>query len=365
MGNSFYRWPTADDITLFLQLVDPTGVGSTGKTPEVSIRRVRETHGAALDSYFWNGAGFQSGPFWLPMTEADAVNTPGLYLYEFEQSLVGEEWVYLVYFRHTAAPLGFAIEEHVLTSELFIPSNSPVTIPDPNSIMGKLVAMEDPTKPVALANADAVWDEILAGHLLAGSTGEALAQLAMATTGAYQIEITVTDDTPIPLQGAQIDIFDNTNTFFLSRVYSDVIGKVNVALDAGAYALRIFKSGFAFTVPEPLVVAADGAVTFVGTSLIIVVPPSNPNLCAIFGTIRDASGQPVANARVVAYAIVPQVAQGTQQHDQETCTVTDGDGFFRLELERLTQVNFSIEETGLDVARTVPDAATQDVTTWT
>jgi len=138
-----------------------------------------------------------------------------------------------------------------------------------------------------------------------------------------------------------------------------------VALDAGAYALRIFCSGYAFTVPEALIVTADGSVTYVGSSLIIIVPPSNPNLCAIFGTVRDAAGRPVPNTRVEAYSDTPQVAQGTQQHVQIACTVTDGNGFFRLELERLASVNFVIEDTGLDVMRVVPDAPSQDVTTWT
>jgi hypothetical protein len=46
------------------------------------------------------------------------------------------------------------------------------------------------------------------------------------------------------------------------------------------------------------------------------------------------------------------------------CTVTDANGAFRLELERLAQVNFTIEDTGLNVIRTVPDLAMQDLASW-
>jgi len=366
MADNIYRWSPSDDANLFVSLIAPSGQGVPGMIPEVAIRRVRATHGGALDGYFWNGATFQNSPVWLPLVEFDAVNNPGLYTYLFQHSLIASQWTYLLYYRHTAAPVGYAVEEHVFTSELFIPAGSPVVPVDPNAtVMGKLVAMEDPTQPVALANADATWDETLAQHLNPGSTGEALSLLTLALRGAFQIEINLEDTLSTPLQGAQVDIYDNTNTHFLGRVYTDVNGHVNVALDTGAYALRIFKSGYAFTVPEVLTVTADVSVTYVGTTLIIIVPPSDPSLCAIFGTIRNAAGKPVANARVVAYAVTPQVIQGTQKHLEVACVVTDGNGFFRMELERGAQITFQIEDTGLDVFRTVPDYPTQDLATWT
>lgn len=366
MADNYYRWTPSDDVSLFVSLVAPTGQGVPGMTPEVAIRRMRASHGGALDGYFWNGATFQNTPVWIPLVEVDAANNPGLYTYLFQQTLIGSEWIYLMYYRHTAAPVGFATEEHVITSELFIPAGSPVVPVSPgDTVMGKLVAMEDPLQPVALANADAVWDEALNQHLDPGSTGEALSRLTNLQSGAYQIEINLRDTLSAPIQGGQIDLYDNTNTYFLGRVYSDVNGKVNVALDTGAYAIRIFRSGFSFTVPEALTVTADASVTYVGSTLIIIVPPSNPNLCAIFGTIRNAAGQPVINARVTAYAVTPQIVQGTQQHVEIACTLTDGNGFFRMELERGAQVTFAIEDTGLDVFRTVPNLPSQDLATWT
>jgi hypothetical protein len=366
MSDSYNRWSTLDDVTLFLQLVGPTGLGITGMTPEVAIRRVRLSHGGALDGYFWNGTTFQNTPAWLAVPEVDASNMPGLYAYLWEQSAIGSEWVYLVYYRHTADPVGFAVEEHVVTNELFIPVGSPVVPVLPgDSVMGKLVAMEDPTRPVALANADATWDEILSQHLASGSTGEALSKLATMLEGVWQIEINVEDTTPGPVQGVRIDVFDSTNTHFLGRVYTDLNGKVNVALDTGVYSLRMFKSGYSFTVPEVLTVTADASVTYVGVTLVVIVPPSDPNLCAIVGIVRNIAGKPIPNARVTAYAVTPQIVQGTQQHVELACTLTDGVGAFRMELERLASVNFAIEDTGLDVERVVPDAPVQNLDTWT
>ena len=362
---SYHKWATTDDVTLSLQLVSPTGLGVTGMAPEVSIRRIRATHAGALDGYFWNGATFQNTPVWLPMGEFDPVNSPGVYSYLFAQTLVGAEWVYLVYYRHTVSPVGFAIEEHIITDELFIPIASPaVPLLPGDSVMGRLMAMEDPTKPVALANADAVWDEILNQHLNPGSTGEALNRLTSVLNGTWQIEINTVEAGPIPLQGCQIDVFDSTNTFFLSRVYSDVNGKVNIAVNTGTYCLRIFKSGYSFTVPEILPVSGDGSVTYTGTTINIIVPPSNPLLCAIFGTLRDAGGQPMPNVKVKTAAIIPQVSGGTQKHEHTVCAVTDANGYFRIELERGTMVQLTADSTGLDVTKTVPNTPIQDLATW-
>lgn len=367
MGNSYYRWSTADDISLFVQLVDPSGEGAPGKTPEVAIRRVRNTHGGALDLYYWSGSTWQNTPAWLPMSELDAINCPGLYVYLFAQSLVGSEWVYLAYFRNTADPKGFAVEEHIVTDELYIPTPSPVVPVLPgDTVMGKLVAMEDPLRPVALANADAVWDEPLGQHLLPGSTGEALSRVTIPLVGSKMVTLRVlVTPSSAPIQGAQVDLYDPTNTFFISRLYTDVVGEVRLAINPGTYAVRLFASGYAFTTPETLVVVNDATITYLGTSLTIIVPPSSPNLCAIYGTVRDAGGFAVSNARVQAYAITPQIVNATQEGSAVACTVTDANGYFRLELERKALVSFVIAEAGLDVERTVPDAPTQNLATWT
>jgi hypothetical protein len=365
MSNSYYRWSTTDDISLFVQLVSTTGEGATGKSPEVAIRRARATHGAALDLYFWNGATWQNTAFWLPMSELDAVNNPGAYTYLFLQSGIASEWVYLVYYRHTADPVGFAVEEHVVTNELYIPVASPfVPVSPGDTVMGRLAAMEDPDAAVAQANADAVWDETLGQHLAPGTTGEALARLATATSGSKQIAVTVLDGGAAPIQGCQIDVYGPTNVNFISRMWTDVNGHVALAIDPGTYALRLFASGYAFTVPEMLVVTVDAAVTYVGSNIVVITPPASPNLCAIYGTIRDAGGTPISNAKVQAYAVTPQTVGTTVEAEAVACTVTDANGFFQLNLERKAEVSFAIEDAGIDLVKTVPDAASQNFATW-
>jgi hypothetical protein len=71
------------------------------------------------------------------------------------------------------------------------------------------------------------------------------------------------------------------------------------------------------------------------------------------------------NACVEAYSIVPQVVDGVQHSEQIASENTDVNGQFTMPLLRDTVVRFIIETTGVDEIRTVPDADTQDIATWT
>lgn len=232
----YYRHGKTDDVFLALQVIDPaTGEGVAGATPEVAIRRARASQGGGpLDNWFWDGVGFSGTPTWLPMVEIDGANTPGLYTYLFEQSLVAGNIIYLVYFRNATPPVGFAVEQHIVTDELFIPIGAGVVPVIPgDTVMGRLAAMEIPTGAVAQANADAAWDEILAGHLTPGSTGAALAACAAGETGAREITVYLDDQHGAPIVGAQVDLFDAADLVFIGRQHTAVDGTCTFAIDDG------------------------------------------------------------------------------------------------------------------------------------
>jgi hypothetical protein len=362
---SVYRHGKNGDAVLFLQLADPTTLDPvTGASPEVQIRRHRHSQtGALLDGWYWNGTNFTFTPTWLPMAEFDAVNTPGLYLYFFEQSLVSANQICLAYVRNTVNPEGFDVEEHIFTDEVTIYQGTPVVPISPtDTVMGKLAGMEVPTGPVALANADAVWDEPLSEHTTPGTTGAALNACA-GGMGAYQIDLSVVDSaTSDPIPGAQIDVFRPDDSF-LMRVWVDVNGERSIGLDTGSYNLIIFASGYNFTTPTVLAVTANAPFEIQGTS--VIPPPAGPDYCVIYGTVRNAAGDPIVNACVEAYSIVPQVVDGVQHSEQIASENTDVNGQFTMPLLRDTVVRFIIETTGVDEIRTVPDADTQDIATWT
>ena len=136
---SYIRWAADAKIPLVLSLVDSLGAGVTGASPSVSIRRYRETHGGALDGSYWDGAVFSPTPVWLVMAAVDPVNLPGLYSYHFNQDLVALEWIYLVYYRNLTAPIGFSVEEHLITNEIYIPRTQPdPMILGPHTLFGEL-----------------------------------------------------------------------------------------------------------------------------------------------------------------------------------------------------------------------------------
>ena len=140
----YLRWDTTSKIPLILNLQEYSGEGCSGKSPEVSIRRYRETDGSPLDGYFWNGVdGFQVGPNWIVMTEQDSVALPGLYTHIFDQDVVGLEHMYLVYYRHALLPVGFAFELHVVTNDVY----SPIQVAEPvifgNNVLSELARIKD------------------------------------------------------------------------------------------------------------------------------------------------------------------------------------------------------------------------------
>ncbi len=365
---SFFHHGRTSDVTLFLQLSDPaTRAPVTGGSPEVQIRRIRDSQsGVALDAWYWDGSTFVPTPTWLAMAEFDAVNTQGLYLYHFEQSLASANMVCLGYIRHQLPPQGFAVEEHIFSDEIRIwASTSAVPVVPGDTILGRLAAMEVASGSVAQANADAVWDEVAVGHSTPGTTGYILQRCRYGNAGARQIDVTVEDIASTPIQGAQVDIYDAGNTEFLGRFYSDINGTLAFALDDGTYNLRIWATGYAFTVPEVLVVTADDAVTYQGTSGIIITPPSAPDLCVIYGYNNDAGGQPIAGACVSAVPDLPQAVGGAQAGGRSVHVETREDGYFEIELVRTSVVRFGIEGTAVDVTKTVPDAASQEFTVWT
>jgi hypothetical protein len=144
MNPGHFRWPADADIPLFLVLADEDGQGVVGQVPQVAIRRYREAHGSYLDNWYWDGSTFVSIPTYHNMAEVDSVNLPGEYSYHFEQSLVGLEIQYLVYFKNDGYPPVIAHETHIITNEVYIPHTQPdPIIIGPQSVMGQLELVKD------------------------------------------------------------------------------------------------------------------------------------------------------------------------------------------------------------------------------
>jgi hypothetical protein len=104
--------------------------------------------------------------------------------------------------------------------------------------------------------------------------------------GAFTVTATVTDGAA-PIQGALVRITSGINSF--SNI-TDASGNAQFAADAGSYTVGVTKSGYQFT-PETRTVTGSEAGTLTNdlemTAIVTPTAPSDPDMCLIFGTMRD------------------------------------------------------------------------------
>jgi len=106
--------------------------------------------------------------------------------------------------------------------------------------------------------ADAVWDEAIADHLSAGSTGEALSDASgTAGSGSISYTITVCDTLSNPLDGVAVWITTDSAgvNVVAGTSFTDALGNVTFMLDAGSYYGWQQRAGYNFTNPTSFTVS--------------------------------------------------------------------------------------------------------------
>jgi len=152
-------------------------------------------------------------------------------------------------------------------------------------------------------------------------------------TGANQVIInTFQLPESIPVIGAQVQVLNQSQSTTAGLLNSNSSGQASFALDNGIYKLRMFKSGWVFTVPESIIVSGNLSDSFYAN----LFDPGNPpavNLCRVYGWIRDLKGQPVAGVTVEAkISITPLRYQTVLVSPYYKTTSTDSDGYWYLDL---------------------------------
>jgi hypothetical protein len=153
----------------------------------------------------------------------------------------------------------------------------------------------------------------------------------------------------IPVIGTQVQVLNQNQSATLGLLNSNPTGQATFALDNGIYKLRIYKSGWVFTVPESIIVSGNLSATFYANAFNPGNPPS-ANLCRVYGWIRDLKGQPVASVTVEAkISTTPLRYQTVLISPYYRTTSTDSDGYWYLDLypnsiltPSNTQYDFSI-----------------------
>ena len=119
-------------------------------------------------------------------------------------------------------------------------------------------ALAAATAPSAATVADAVWDEATADHTGAGSTGAAIAASAGAGTGSETFTYTLTSTvggTPVANAAVWVTTTNHPKNNIVASGTTDNIGEVTFYLDPGTYYVWREKSGWNFTNPDTETVA--------------------------------------------------------------------------------------------------------------
>ena len=85
--------------------------------------------------------------------------------------------------------------------------------------------------------------------------------------GPYTRTIHIQDTGGNPVPDVRALVMNSAQTLNIDDKYTDVLGDAVFAPAAGTYKIRLAKAGWSFTVPETMVVTADGISTFVGTEV--------------------------------------------------------------------------------------------------
>ena len=154
-------------------------------------------------------------------------------------------------------------------------------------------------------------------------------------SGAFPITVTVTDGTDV-LQNANVRVSAGIDTFVQM---TDASGNAEFSLDAGDYEVTITKGGYSFT-PETRTVTGSQTGTLTDDlemTVVAIVPPADPEVCTVYGTLFRPNGDEAADQPVVATLVVrgdgPVKANGVIVN-RSIQGLTDGDGAFTMNLIR-------------------------------
>jgi hypothetical protein len=365
--------PTGSTVPLNL-MVTAFGTGVTGLSASVAL--VRES-----DDSFWTGTGFTGTPTFVPMNEVDAINRPGLYSINFDQSIDNVENFYIAYYKTTGAFVGDATDEFMFSSinanfnplaiaqavAAKILVNSAIPINSAN------IAKETDLLEISL-DVDNISNQMALQSTLTAFQSATAASLANITsilqplTGTNQVTFTILDQNSNPVPNVLITLKNTTNQITLAFGQSNINGQLTLGLPSGTYNVLFFKSFYTFgTQPYVLTVTTNQTVTINAVSFI---PLSVlPNMCALYSYVLDATGQPVAGVvvRMKMITTMPFASSGSSLIQSGWVEVqTDATGYWTINAIQGAIIEVSIPALLFDLSDfTVPVQANLDLSTTT
>lgn len=213
--------------------------------------------------------------------------------------------------------------------------------------------------------ADAVVDEVLAGHVTAGSLAKIISDLLVlaGSGGAYSTTLQVVDGDGDPIADVKFSLYAGGALYTTGSI--GPTGVRVIGLQAATYSIRLARAGVDFGAPTTFTVAADGETkTFTGT--LVTLPVSDdPDYCRISGTLRDAGGNILTDQVIRFRVVVPGAVGAATGVSVWVEVMSDDDGVFSVDMVRGTVVQVDCQPAGYNLTeKTVPDAAGQDFQDW-
>lgn len=164
--------------------------------------------------------------------------------------------------------------------------------------------------------------------------------------GATLVQVTVLDDSAVPVQSAKVNIYDSTGGTLGIYAHTDTMGVATFYLDDGDYQAGIASmSGFNGHTPQAFTVSAAGlvgglipvALTFERTAPVVA---SDPALCVVKCYVMDAGGQPVEGVTISASPVNRALTVPTKIITLIASTATtDALGYAEMELPRADAID--------------------------
>lgn len=174
------------------------------------------------------------------------------------------------------------------------------------------------------------WSNIHNKTSTVALTNTTISGVASGGSGAYVVTVTVKTSGAVAIQNATVRLTQGASSY---TAITNVSGVATFSLDAATYTRSITASGYTFT---PDTIAVTAAANFNATMTTVSIPaPSNPSLCAVYGTLLAANGDPMAGAEVEFALVTANVDGSGNLVVSDTYTATaDADGLIDVDLVR-------------------------------
>lgn len=178
--------------------------------------------------------------------------------------------------------------------------------------------------------------------------------------GTNIVTVAVQDSLLAPIPGADIYVYDATDTVYLTSGTTNTSGHAVFTLDDGTYSLHIRKIGSSFTTPETLVVAGTTEETYYGSTVSVGIPEDS-EACRVYEYCYDlASRHPIQDVSATAYIYkTPYYKDDKGHYSKKVAGTYDPEtGLLYWDIIQGATVKISIPAIGYNDTIIVPEAST-------